>query len=311
MTAPGRAEPHAGADSERIGADDRIERCVVFGGTHGNELTGAFLARHWLAHPREVTRPSFATEVVLGNPAAFARRVRYVDRDLNRCFARSALRAPAVDRETARAREIADLVDAVPPSRQVLLDLHTTMTWMGTTVILMVPSAYNLGLVATLQAADPGVRCYYWHAPGREPVHLNGLSPHGVALELGPVPHGILRADVLATMRATVGSILDYTDRWNEGHRPTGAAVTVHRSVSTIDFPRGQDGLPTAVVHPERQDRDYVPLRPGDPLFLGFDGEVTRYHGPPGLCPVFINEAEYYEQGIAMALTEPMELSVP
>lgn len=290
---------------------EHIERVVVVGGTHGNEYTGAFLARHWLEHPHEVSRTSFETKVVLGNPGAFARGTRYVDRDLNRCFGRSSLRAPPVDGETARARELAELIDAVPPRRQVLFDLHTTMTQMGKTVILMVPSAFNLGLIASLQASDPEVRCYYWHAPDREPVHLNGLCPNGVAFELGPIPHGILRADILAAMRSTLGEALDFTERWNDGLRPPSTTVTVHRHVSTVDFPRDDEGRPTAVVHPRRQDADFVPLRAGDPLFLGFDGEEITYQGNQELVPVFINEAAYYEQGVAMSLTEAIVLTAP
>ena len=53
----------------------------------------------------------------------------------------------------------------------------------------------------------------------------------------------------------------------------------------------------------------------GDPLFLKADGRKIRYDGPSGRVPVFINEAAYGENGIALSLTErerwPLERSAP
>lgn len=63
-----------------------LRRVAVTGGTHGNEMSGVCLVRHWLRAPGELQRPSFAAVPVLANPAAVAACRRYVDYDLNRAF---------------------------------------------------------------------------------------------------------------------------------------------------------------------------------------------------------------------------------
>lgn len=46
------------------------------------------------------------------------------------------------------------------------------------------------------------------------------------------------------------------------------------------------------------------PLHPGEPIFLSFDGEDIVYEGDSVVYPVFINEAAYYEKGVAMHITQ-------
>lgn len=58
------------------------------------------------------------------------------------------------------------------------------------------------------------------------------------------------------------------------------------------------------MIHCDRQGQDYQELRPDDPLFTTFDGEAIAYTGTSSVYPVFINEAAYYEKGIAMCLTQ-------
>ncbi len=64
------------------------------------------------------------------------------------------------------------------------------------------------------------------------------------------------------------------------------------------------------MIHPQLQFRDYEALHPGDLMFLTFDGRAIAYEGESTVYPVFINEAAYYEKGVAMCLTEKYELSL-
>lgn len=59
------------------------------------------------------------------------------------------------------------------------------------------------------------------------------------------------------------------------------------------------------------QDRDFEPLRPGAPVFQTFSGKDVLYEGEATAYPVFINEAAYYEKGIAFFQTEKVTFSVP
>ena len=58
------------------------------------------------------------------------------------------------------------------------------------------------------------------------------------------------------------------------------------------------------MIHPQLQFQDYAPLYPGNPMFLTFDNQEIIYEGKSTVYPVFINEAGYYEKGIAMYLTQ-------
>ena len=71
---------------------NNIRTVGIFGGTHGNELTGITLARQWMKNPAPVKRSSFHTSVAMGNPRAVEKGYRLIDCDLNRCFTHDILR---------------------------------------------------------------------------------------------------------------------------------------------------------------------------------------------------------------------------
>ena len=64
------------------------------------------------------------------------------------------------------------------------------------------------------------------------------------------------------------------------------------------------------MIHPQLQFRDYQPLHPGEPMFLTFTGETILYAGAATVFPIFINEAAYYEKGIAMTFTARQQFTV-
>jgi aspartoacylase len=45
-------------------------------------------------------------------------------------------------------------------------------------------------------------------------------------------------------------------------------------------------------------------LHPGEPMFMTFRGEEIVYKGNDIVYPIFINEAAYYEKGIAMHISQ-------
>lgn len=65
---------------------NKIKHVLIVGGTHGNELTGVYLLKKFEQCPELIRRPSFETITLLGNPKAVEAGVRYIDKDLNRCF---------------------------------------------------------------------------------------------------------------------------------------------------------------------------------------------------------------------------------
>ena len=102
---------------------------VIFGGVHGNEVTGSMLVEE-LRRDMEAGRVALAAgtlTLALGNPRAIASSTRGSEphADLNRSFTPVVLSAP--DRADAhyehrRARELAPLLAAA----DILVDLHAT-----------------------------------------------------------------------------------------------------------------------------------------------------------------------------------------
>lgn len=286
---------------------------LLVGGTHGNELTGIYLIRRFQQAPHLISRPSFETTTLLSNPEAIAAGVRYIDQDMNRCCDRAHLELPdPADYEVRRAQELNHRFGqsgATPAD--VILDIHSTTSNMGMTLILDDHHPFKLRLAAALSAQQPALRVYSSANSGRQQDALRSLGRFGICLEVGPVAQGVLKADLLQRTEALILQILDELDQQNQNEPPPAAQLlTVYQYFRTVPFPRDAEGNLTATIHPQLQDKDYEALNPGDPMFLSLAGDTLRYTGETVVFPVFINEAAYYEKDIAMVLTQRQDLQI-
>ncbi len=292
---------------------DRVGRVALVGGTHGNEWVGAWLVERWSKLPAAVRRPTFECLPLLGNPAAFARRLRYVDRDLNRCFG-SPSAAPDAPQEVRRAHEILATIgpDGKTPV-EVVLDLHTTTANMGLSFIVTNLDRFNLRMAAWVQRREPRLKVYAWIDETLPNSALSGIVPRGATIEVGPTPNNVVRADLLLGTERVVQHCLDFIEAHNQGALEASSPGTldVYAHLRSYDYPRDTDDRILAVVHPDLQDRDYQPLKRGDPVFLTLSGETIRFEGPePEVYPVFVNEAAYYEKRLAFSVTRRETLSI-
>ena len=140
-------------------------------------------------------------------------------------------------------------------------------------------------------------------------------AAHGIEVEIGPIAQGVIRAETLALTEHVVAVIFRAIDALNAAPRTAPVARTLHvwRFIADVDYPRDASGAPAGYIHPDLQDRDFRPLERGTPLFLHLDGTATGYDREPGLAPLFVNEAAYYEKGVAFALARrhAIELATP
>jgi len=290
----------------------QVRHVLVSGGTHGNEYTGAFLVRHWLSDQGGLERSNFSTHVLLSNPEAFKICCRYVERDLNRSFNPSGVLANPEALELSRAtqiqRELLSKCGGQMPD--AIFDLHSTTANMGLSLVFTNREPFNLLLLGYLRERFENVNAYLWEEPESKPGFLNSLSTKGFAIEVGPVANGVLNADLVLKTAQLVFGCLDFIETWNRGEpQALPEAVPLYKFRRHIDYPRTVDGLPAAMIHPQLQNRDFQELKKGDPIFLGFDGTTTHWQGE-NLWPVFINEAAYYEKGIAFTVTQRLEIEL-
>ena len=66
--------------------EKKISSVVVVGGTHGNEKIGIALVNQWMSDTslKSISRSTFQTIPIIGNPPAVAENKRYIHTDLNR-----------------------------------------------------------------------------------------------------------------------------------------------------------------------------------------------------------------------------------
>jgi succinylglutamate desuccinylase len=293
---------------------NQINRVAIVGGTHGNEFTGAYLIQKFAQFPDLIARSSFETVTLLANPHAFAAGRRYIEKDLNRCFLKEDLQDPTRNSyEELQAKLIQNtLASSGDKQADFILDLHSTTANMGLTIILVNSHPLNLKLAAYLSHVSPLVKIYRCSFKSiAENPFVNSLCELGFAIEVGPIAQGILKATLFQQTEEIVHALLDYLEEFNQGEIPsTNETLIVYDHLSIVDYPKMPDGTIFGMIHPELQDKDYQALNPGDPIFITFDGKTIFYEGASTVWPIFINEAAYYEKGIAMCLTQRQQINI-
>ncbi len=68
------------------------KQVAIFGGTHGNELSGITLVNMWIQNSAEMERNGLVIKPFISNPRAVEKCTRYIDTDLNRAFTPENLR---------------------------------------------------------------------------------------------------------------------------------------------------------------------------------------------------------------------------
>ncbi|MEH2290320.1 aspartoacylase [Nostoc sp.] len=293
---------------------NQINRVAIVGGTHGNEFTGAYLIQKFAQFPDLITRPSFQTVTLLANPNAFAAGRRYLEKDLNRCFLKQDLQDPTLNSyEELQAKLIQDTIASNGDKQaDFILDLHSSTANMGLTIILDNSHPFNLKLAAYLSQLNPLVRVYRCSFKSiAENPFVNSLCELGFAFEVGPIAQGLLKATLFQQTEELVCALIDYLEQFKQGKIPSNSETLIlYDHLSVVDYPKKTDGTIFGMIHPELQDKDYQALNPGDPIFITFDYKTIVYEGTSTVWPIFINEAAYYEKGIAMCLTQRQQINI-
>ena len=288
----------------------KIKRIIIVGGTHGNELTGIYLVKKFERSPDLIVRSSFESLTLLANPKAYEIGKRYVEIDLNRCFRRRDLENLNLSSyEAQRAKEIyREFGSGGNQPADFVIDLHSTTSNMGLTLILASKHPVNLQVAAYLMSVNPNVKILYSDTENQDKHCLDSIGKFGCTLEVGAIAQNTLDAALFQQTEALINSILDSLEAYNQDNiRLPEQVLTLYQYIGAIDYPRNGQGEIQAMIHPQIQFRDYKPLNPSEPIFLTFDGQAIAYKGTTTIYPIFINEAAYYEKGIAMCITRQQQ----
>ena len=283
-----------------------VASALIVGGTHGNECNGPWLLQHWGPEPELLQRQGLSVRTTLGNPRAMAACRRYIDKDLNRSFIPELLNDPHTSCwEGQRAQQLLQQhgPEGEQPS-QVLIDLHSTTAAMGNCLVLYGRRPADLALAAACQS-QLGLPVYLHEGDANQIGFMAQAWPCGLALEVGPVPQGVLCPRICRQSELGLAALLDALAAAAAGHLRLRQPLVIHAHLGSIDFPRDSQGAPAACLHPQRLRGDWRPLPSGAPLFRHPDGRTIPFNGHPSgeVHTVFSNEAAYQEKGIATSLT--------
>ncbi len=290
-----------------------INRVLIAGGTHGNEFTGVYLIKLFEQFPELIRRSTFETLTLLANPQAFAVGRRYIDKDLNRCFLRQYLEDTTLyNYEDLLAKNLNYFYGKNGKNPvDFIVDLHSTTANMGITILIDNEEPFNLNLAAYLSDIYPTIKVYSSGNSGRSQNALRSLGKFSIGIEVGSVPQGVLNADFFLKTQSIIYMILDYLELYNQDKLPKFPnSFILYKYIETIDFPRNENGEIMAMIHPQLQFKDYEALNPGEPIFLTLDDQTISYAADSTTYPVFINEAAYYENRIAMCLTKKYQITI-
>jgi len=254
--------------------------------------------------------------------------------------------------ETMRAKEIESMFGAPKTgsagdaNSDIVIDLHTTTANMGITLIvtegdalMSAAAAYALHKCKTEYGYQNVHILLLPKTEMHDRTHLPSIGKHDFTIEVGPTPQGVIRHDIVEQTEAALHSLLDFLNLSNMELENKGTGVTVLDRLREV-FPNGvpcyqsapavgakelhgkiqwptledNPNFPAAMVHKSLQDRDYQPLRTGDPLFVGLDGAIIPYDGSHGdeVLLMFVNEGGYYYSssgtGIGVAVAAKYQL---
>ena len=260
-------------------------RIAVVGGTHGNEPVGIEVIQHLERRPPD--NPIHSFETFLANPRAFEIGRRFVDSDLNRTFGKN---GRGEGYEVERSKE---LTEKITGRFDFIMDLHTTTSNMGITIILTQTDDTTRQAAAYLKSKHPDLVLIETIKTDDECCYVCNMAPSGFIFEVGPVANNVVRYDLFMKVYAMVCDILS----WDQSQSHDLSTVEYYKSYKDIVVPQGY------YIHPERENADFQPIEPGDPLFINLDGEVIRHEGEDTVWPMFINEAAYQKDRLGMTLS--------
>jgi len=273
------------------------QRVLIFGGTHGNEWTGITIIEEY-GEKFKRQFPELKLEFILANPQAYKINKRFKDEDLNRAFQfLDEFRPHSYEHE--RAKELKDLILEEPT---LIIDLHSTTSHMGATVLLTNAHNVILQLARGILETMPETKIIVSPDPLKK--LLVSQSPFGLLFEIGPISNGIICPKVL---RQTL-DLLERTFELLSKPQTFIGEIDVFEEVLDIYYPKRTSGKMAGFIHPDFQGKDFHPVNGPYKPFLNFDGTEDLHFAKEELYPIFINEAAYYPQLLAFTLCRKKRL---
>lgn len=262
-------------------------KIALVGGTHGNEPVGIEVMRLFREGNTQYPNPF---QCFWGNPKAYELKKRYVDTDLNRAFGINGIKKGY---EEQRSQE---LEGQIKGHFDLCVDLHTTTSNMGLTLILNNTNSLTQKVCASVQNQIPEVKLIEEDRLDERCNHLNRLCPAGITVEVGPVANNVVDGELVAKMFRIVECIFNH----DESKTIDLSDVEYYKMIGQINYPEEKGWY----IHSNIDKKDFSALQPKDPVFTNISGETMAYEGAETVYPFFVNEAAYLENRSAFLIAK-------
>lgn len=268
-------------------------KIAVIGGTHGNEPTGIRVVKD-LEKSSKTFLNSY--KAFLGNPKAFEQGKRYVDSDLNRAFGEPTV---ALGNEKV-CSEV--LKKEIQGNFDFILDLHTTTSNMGLTIILTHLDENSLKSACFLKNLNPELKIIISVRAGKECPYTTSMTKSGLTVEVGPVANNVINAELILATHKMVTQLLDFDFKETFDY----SKFECFQTYGLLSYPNENEE--EWMLHPNVDGNDFTELTNGEPLFINLKGEIMYYEGD-SVYPLFVNEAAYQENNTALEYARKIKLS--
>ena len=279
-----------------------LKKILIVAATHGNEINPVWALNQYFNKENRVYK-NIEYKYIIGNPLAYERGVRYVDTDLNRSF--DLIDSPEkLNYEINRAKFLVENfgIQGFDPC-EIAIDLHTTTSNMGSSIVLYGRRIKDFCLAALLQHKF-GLPIYLHEKDKKQTGFLVEAWPCGLVIEIGSVAQNFYDQNIINRFLIIISSLRKEINKLENNIIELPKELIVHVHQESIDYPKDKKGNITGLIHPERINQDWKSIKKGDPLFLDEYGKCIVYQGEEFIRPVFIGEVSYKEKNIAMSYTK-------
>ena len=268
-------------------------KIAIVGGTHGNEFTGIEVCR---ALSEKSANYVNEYQTFIANPLAYEKKVRYVDSDLNRAYG---IHSNPIGNEKERSDF---LKGEIIGKFDFLVDLHSTTSHMGSTLILTDNDEKSFKAACFIKENFPHYKLIY-AAVDENNYYTPNMTGAGLTVEIGPIANNIVKSSFVLDNLDIVEALLNFDFKQEFDYSKFEAFVEIDK----LEYP--DEG--NFFIHPNLEGKDFCELKTGDPLFINAKREVKNfsYTGHDIVYPMFISEAAYLEKNIALEICEKKLLS--
>lgn len=263
-------------------------KIAIIGGTHGNEPVGIEVIKH--LEQKKAASSVHDYDCFLANPRALKEKKRFVDTDLNRSFGSKGTRIGNEEIESER------LTSKIKGNYDFILDLHTTTSNMGLTVLLNNDHELTRQAAVRIQKVMPEVKIIEGMKMNEDCPYTSNLIGAGLTIEVGPVANNVLDAKLILETKKMVMAVLE----WDFEKKYDLKDIVHYKSFGEYEFPKESGWY----IHPNLEGADFKELSPGDPVFINMNEEVLGFEGDSSIVPFFINEAAYQDDRLAMTMSK-------